>query len=43
MKIQITNSLTNGTSEVIDFEDLTLQDLKVIIKYCGKIQIERKD
>lgn len=43
MKIQITNSLTNGTSEVIDFEDFTLQDLKVIIKYCGKIQIERKD
>jgi hypothetical protein len=43
MKIQITNPLTNGTSEVIDFEDLTLQDLKVIIKYCNKITIERKD
>ena len=43
MKIQIINSLTNGASEVIDFEDLTLQDLKVIIKYCNKITIERKD
>ena len=41
MKVQI--SITNGTSDVMDFDDLTFQDLKVLIKYCDKIQIERKD
>lgn len=42
MKIQIINTATNGESEVIDFDQLTLHDLKVIIKYCGEIKIVKK-
>lgn len=42
MKIQITNTATGGQSEVIDFSDLTLQDLKVMIEYCGEITIKKQ-
>jgi hypothetical protein len=41
MKIQIEN-MQGGKSEVIDFSDLTLQDLKVIIEYCGTIKITKQ-
>lgn len=42
MKIQIINAITNGESEVIDFDKLTLRDLKVMIEYCGEIKIIKK-
>ena len=42
MKIQIINTATGGKSEVMDFSSLTLDDLKVMIKYCGSITIEKK-
>jgi hypothetical protein len=41
MKIQIEN-MQGGKSEVIDFSDLTLQDLKVMIEYCGTIKITKQ-
>ena len=41
MKIQIENT-QGGKSEVIDFSDLTLQDLKVMIEYCGTIKITKQ-
>ena len=41
MQIQITNTATGGKSEVIDFSKLTLQDLKVMIEYCGEISITK--
>lgn len=42
MKIQITNTATGGKSEIIDFSSVTLDDLKVMIKYCNSITIEKK-
>ena len=42
MKVQITNTATGGKSEIIDFSSLTLEDLKVMVKYCGNITIEKK-
>lgn len=42
MKIQITNTTTGGTSEVIDFNKLTLNDLKVMIEYCGEVKITKQ-
>lgn len=42
MKIQITNLITDGKSEIFDFSELSLNDLRVIIDYCGEIKIEKK-
>lgn len=42
MKVQITNTATGGKSEIIDFSSITLDDLKVMIEYCGSITIEKK-
>ena len=48
MKIQITNTATGGASEVInfseviDFNKLTLNDLKAIIEYFGEIKITKQ-
>lgn len=42
MKIQISNSF-GGKSEVMDFSELTLNDLRVLIEYSGgSITIEKK-
>ena len=38
MVIQITNSL-EGKSEQMNFEDLTLEDLKVLLKYFKSLTI----
>ena len=42
MKIQITNFF-GGKSEIMDFTELTLNDLRVLIEYSGgSLTIEKK-
>lgn len=42
MKIRIMND-TGGASEVMDFSQLTLEDLAVLLKYCGRLTIETRN
>lgn len=38
MKIKITAG--NGVTNAFDYSNLELNDLKVLLKYCGKVTIE---
>ena len=38
MKIKISSG--SGVSNTFDYSNLELNDLKVLLKYCGKVTIE---